>query len=118
MGIKICCIFNDRGAWCTNKRVKRSLLGIGARCCSEYDENPFYNMPVCPEKIEVPRPPPPPDPPLPRVGKEGDMPQFPPCTIEREGSLRTCNVCGSSMAAWGRNGCVQSECANFYTGLK
>lgn len=34
--IKINCIYNDDGAWCKNKLVKRSLWGIGARCCLEY----------------------------------------------------------------------------------
>ena len=37
---KINCKFNNNGAWCTNKNIKRSLLGIGARCCSEY---PYIN---------------------------------------------------------------------------
>jgi hypothetical protein len=31
--ININCIYNDSGAWCTNKNIKRSLCGIGARCC-------------------------------------------------------------------------------------
>jgi len=29
-------IYKD-GAWCTNKNIKRSLFGIGARCCLEFD---------------------------------------------------------------------------------
>lgn len=33
------CKWNDRGAWCENENVKRSLFGIGARCCVEYGEN-------------------------------------------------------------------------------
>ena len=36
MYVKVNCIYNDKGAWCTNKNVKRSLLGLGARVCSEY----------------------------------------------------------------------------------
>ena len=31
------CIYNDESAWCTNKNVKRSLFGIGVRCCRAYD---------------------------------------------------------------------------------
>ena len=38
MIIKINCKYNDSGAWCTNKDVKRSLFGIGARCCSEHND--------------------------------------------------------------------------------
>lgn len=41
MRVKIYCKYNDRGAWCKNKNVKRSLLGIGARCCSEYSDKPI-----------------------------------------------------------------------------
>ena len=37
MNIKINCVHNDQGAWCTNKKVKRSLFGIGARVCCEYN---------------------------------------------------------------------------------
>ena len=35
---KINCKYNDQGAWCTNKNVKRSLFGIGARCCTEFND--------------------------------------------------------------------------------
>jgi hypothetical protein len=31
------CKFNDRGTWCKCRRVKRSLWGIGARLCVEFD---------------------------------------------------------------------------------
>jgi hypothetical protein len=37
MILKINCKFNDNGAWCANKNIKRSLFGMGARCCCEYD---------------------------------------------------------------------------------
>ena len=37
MYIKINCQYNKKGAWCTNTKVKRSLLGFGARVCSEYN---------------------------------------------------------------------------------
>jgi len=36
--VKINCTQNDRGAWCKDKRIKRSIWGIGARCCIEYDD--------------------------------------------------------------------------------
>ena len=36
MGIRINCKYNDQGAWCFNKNIKRSLLGLGARCCIIY----------------------------------------------------------------------------------
>ena len=36
MSININCISNDRGAWCKNKNIRRSLCGIGARCCLEF----------------------------------------------------------------------------------
>jgi hypothetical protein len=31
MTIKINCKYNDNGAWCTNKKIKRPLFGLGAR---------------------------------------------------------------------------------------
>ena len=34
--ININCTYNDNGAWCKNKNIKRSLFGIGARCCVIY----------------------------------------------------------------------------------
>ena len=33
-GVKVNCKYNDRGLYCKNKNVKRSLFGIGARLCS------------------------------------------------------------------------------------
>jgi len=48
MGININCKHNNQGAWCRNKKVKRSLFGIGARCCVEYP----YNNGVCEHKEE------------------------------------------------------------------
>lgn len=52
MPIKINCIYNDRGAWCNNKKIKRSLLGLGARCCTEFP----YSSSGCKIKEEYPRP--------------------------------------------------------------
>ena len=43
------CIKNDNFAWCKDKRVKRSLFGIGARCCLVYDNK------RCPYQEEYPR---------------------------------------------------------------
>lgn len=40
MIIKINCKYNDRGAWCTNKQIKRSLFGMGVRCCIEEPYGP------------------------------------------------------------------------------
>lgn len=37
MKLKINCKHNDNGAWCTNKNVKRSLFGLGARVCCEHN---------------------------------------------------------------------------------
>ena len=39
MMIKVNCKWNDQGAWCKNKEIKRSLFGFGARCCIEYGNN-------------------------------------------------------------------------------
>jgi hypothetical protein len=50
--LKINCKYNDRGAWCKNKNIKRSLFGIGVRCCVEY---PHENK-SCESKIKFPRP--------------------------------------------------------------
>lgn len=35
MIIKVNCKYNDDAAWCTNKNIKRSIFGIGARVCIE-----------------------------------------------------------------------------------
>lgn len=62
MMIKINCISNDRGAWCKNKNIKRSLLGIGARCCKIYPnfgESCEYQI-----KVKRPKSPPPTPPPI------------------------------------------------------
>ena len=37
MHININCQYNDQGAWCINKNIKRSLFGFGARCCILHD---------------------------------------------------------------------------------
>jgi hypothetical protein len=44
MPTNINCIHNGQGAWCKHKDVKRSLMGIGARCCTEY---PFASQYGC-----------------------------------------------------------------------
>lgn len=45
MHIKVNCKYNDQGAWCKNSNIKRSLWGLGARCCVLYppDEKPSCN---------------------------------------------------------------------------
>ncbi len=57
---RINCKFNDNGAWCTNLNIKKSLWGIGSRCCIEY---PDYNPKKCEFKEEHSRPSAPPAPP-------------------------------------------------------
>ena len=47
MILKINCEYNDDGAWCTNKKVRRSLFGLGSRCCSEYNDK------KCDKKITI-----------------------------------------------------------------
>jgi len=47
--IKNDCKYSDKVSWCKNKNVKRSLFGIGARCCMELV--PYYlDRKVCPFK--------------------------------------------------------------------
>lgn len=47
------CLMNNHGVFCEDKRVKRSLFGIGCRICLVYDGK------ECPFRIKHPRPPPP-----------------------------------------------------------
>ncbi|MEA3295538.1 MAG: DUF2283 domain-containing protein [Patescibacteria group bacterium] len=57
--IKINCKWNDNGAWCKNKKVKRNLFGLGARCCIEYDTNKVCQLKephLLPKKLPL-RPP-------------------------------------------------------------
>lgn len=61
MGIKINCVYNDKGAWCKNINIKRSFFGLGARCCKEF-ENPFKETCICRQRLRKPPPPPPPPP--------------------------------------------------------
>lgn len=71
MNIKINCTYNVESAWCNNKNIKRSLFGIGTRCCKE------FNGEVCTFKCEHKRPPPPPvvpKPPQPRLIIENGKP--------------------------------------------
>lgn len=53
MQIKINCRKNDQGVWCKDKRVKRSLCGIGARLCLVAEGKD------CPYQDKYPRPVPP-----------------------------------------------------------
>jgi len=34
---KINCKYNSEVLWCTNKNIKRSLFGLGAKCCIEFE---------------------------------------------------------------------------------
>lgn len=54
MKVNIDCVYNDNGAWCKNTQIKRSLMGLGARCCLEY-----YSCEKCQFKIKNIRPNPP-----------------------------------------------------------
>lgn len=82
--IRINCQHNDRGAWCKHKKIKRSLFGIGARCCIEFS----YPKEKCKYHKPFVRPAPPfpqqPKPPLLRVRAE-------------DGGCGTCLDCGSSL---------------------
>ena len=50
---RINCRKNDQGAWCKDKRTKRSLMGIGARICKVAEgENCEYQ-----DKYPRPKPP-------------------------------------------------------------
>ena len=51
--IRINCTFNDQGEWCKNENVKRSLWGVGARCCVLY---PGLNGMNCQWQKMYPRP--------------------------------------------------------------
>jgi len=68
--IKINCIYNDQGAWCINKNIKRSLFGIGARCCLDY---PPCSQEKCEFKEKHKRPTPPPPPPKPMKPRESAL---------------------------------------------
>jgi hypothetical protein len=54
MRVKVNCLYNNNGAWCRNKSVKRSFWGLGARLCSEYPQykNGCMVMKKCPYKNE------------------------------------------------------------------
>ena len=46
------CIFNDRGAWCTNTNIRRAFYLFGARCCVKFDSMSAH----CPYCKPVPKP--------------------------------------------------------------
>ena len=59
---KINCKHNNKGAWCTCKKVKRSFYGLGSRICSEYNDvkcefkeavSPRPNIPPAPQKNDL-----------------------------------------------------------------
>ena len=45
------CKANDQGAWCKDRRIKRSIWGIGARVCLVFEGK------ACPYQDKYPRPP-------------------------------------------------------------
>lgn len=54
MLLKINCKYNDQEAWCINKNVKRSLFGIGAKCCNLYNNKKCKYQEKCIEsKFEI-----------------------------------------------------------------
>jgi len=59
------CKYNDKGAWCTHDSIPRSMFGLGARQCIE-----FNGCDKCEFKVKYNRPntpPPPPKPPCRKV---------------------------------------------------
>ena len=50
MNKRINCISNNKGAWCKDKRVSRSLFGLGARCCLVFEDK------SCPYQVRQKRP--------------------------------------------------------------
>ena len=52
------CKFNNQGVWCTNKKIKSSLFGLGTRSCSD-----AYSANTCTYKEKLGRPVAPPPPP-------------------------------------------------------
>ena len=53
---KINCKYNDNDVWCTNKNIKRSLFGIGVRCCVEFNDKECNLKEVRTLKGKPPRP--------------------------------------------------------------
>jgi hypothetical protein len=42
--VRINCVYNDQGAWCKNKKIKRSIFGIGARVCLDFEKEGICNI--------------------------------------------------------------------------
>jgi len=55
MPVNVFCKYNDQGAWCKNKNIKRSLFGIGVRCCVNF---PYPSNKGCQFQIDPSGPPP------------------------------------------------------------
>ena len=49
----IFCVYGDRGAWCTNQGVKRSLFGFGARVCVEQEYGATCDFKQAPKRPSV-----------------------------------------------------------------
>ena len=72
MNININCIDNDKGYWCKNPNVKKSLFGLGARCCTQVRAK---SGETCPYQTKYERP---------------KAPLMPPCKPARA----ECSECG------------------------
>lgn len=55
MPININCKYNDNGAWCKNLNIKRSLFGLGARCCVLFPDKFLSNLCKYQEKYRKPK---------------------------------------------------------------
>lgn len=53
MKLNLNCIYNDKGDWCTNKNIKRSLFGLGARYCIVF---PCFDTDACQCSKKYPKP--------------------------------------------------------------
>lgn len=55
MHINVNCSSNKNGAWCNDKRVKRSLFGLGARVCSVFNgkECPFQKSHIRKDLVPI-----------------------------------------------------------------
>lgn len=58
MMVNINCIYFEKGGYCTNTKVNKSLFGYGARCCSEYGFLVKCNLRVGHKRPSPPKAPP------------------------------------------------------------
>jgi len=55
MQVKVNCEYNDQGAWCINTNIKRSLWGLGARCCVLYPPDQKSSCEFKENKVKKPK---------------------------------------------------------------